>query len=210
MRGLALRLLALWIVPVCALLLFAARPLIGLWAGPLYAAQSSEAVYIMLVGVVFNVLDYGPQTLLEAHGKTRAIAVVRLLELVPVLAATAGLIKLFGVNGAAIGWSARFVVEAAVFTLLAYRETGLTPRPLLSGGRRQLVAIGILLVPPALALALGGSDAVVFALALVAAAAHVGYTWRTVLTSGERAWARGAVHRVVSFPRPVHWRARMV
>lgn len=205
--ALALRLLSLWIVPAAALLLFAARPLISVWAGPRYGAKSTDAVYIMLVGVVLNVLDYGPQTLLEAHGRTRTIALVRLLELGPVIALTVILIKAFGVDGAALAWSLRFAIETVVFTVLAYRVTGLTPRALFSGGLRHAFALLVLFAPPGIAVLLGAKGAVVLGLALSFSAVHVVLTWRSVLTDRERDWVRGSLARRLPLGR-LRWRAR--
>ncbi len=84
--GLALRLLALWIPPVTVILFFAARPVLTLWAGPRYGANSTDPFYIMLGGTILSIVNYVPQTALAAHQWTNLIARFRLCELLPFVA----------------------------------------------------------------------------------------------------------------------------
>lgn len=198
---LAMRLLALWIPPVAVLLFFAAQPVLTLWAGTRYGVNSTDPFYIMLVGMVLSILDYGPQTVLEAHQRTRILARWRLLELIPHLIITYLLISAFGLIGAALAWSLRFVVETTVLSVVAWRLTRLTPAGLLSGGQRHGWSLLLLVTPPAVAFMLGVSPRAVFMIAVVSAALHVGDVWRAVLTIDERRRLRELLGRL-PHPRP--------
>jgi O-antigen/teichoic acid export membrane protein len=196
---LAMRLLALWIPPIATLLFFAAHPVIRVWAGPRYAVNSTDAFYILLGGVVLSILDYGPQTVLEAYGRTRILARFRLLELVPYIGLTYLLISALGLTGAALAWSLRFVVEVVALSIVAWRIARLSPSGLVSGGRRHAVALAVLILPPALAFAIGVADLAALAIAVVSAAAHAVLVWRTVLTREERARVSEGIDRVARF-----------
>ena len=194
---LALRLLALWIPPAAVVLFFAARPVLTVWAGPQYGVHSTDPFYILLVGMVLSVLVFGPQNVLAAHERTGIVARFRLIELIPFLAVTYVLIAAFGLIGAAIAWSMRFAAELIVFSVIVWRLTGLSPSGLLSGGSRHGLALLILIVPPAIAYALGAPGAAVLGVALVAAMIHTGYVWRSVLSVAERERVVGSLRRIL-------------
>jgi O-antigen/teichoic acid export membrane protein len=186
---LSLRLIALWVPPAAALLGFGARYVLAAFGGWRYADHSTVPFLIMLAGTVANVTIYPPSTLLEAHGRPNVIAKIRLGLLLPVLAISVWLVSTFGLIGAAVAWALRFPIEAAALSAYAWRVTGLSPGGLIGGGRAQLVALVILIAPPLALVIAGVPDAVVFAAAVPAAAAHLAYTWRRLLTATERGWA---------------------
>ena len=196
--GLAFRLLALWIPPVAVVLFFAARPVLTVWAGPQYGVHSTDPFYILLLGTVVSVLGYGPQNLLAAYERTRIVAGFRLVELPPYLAVTYVLVAAFGLIGAAIAWSLRFLVEVIVFTLIAWRLTRLSPSGLLSGGYRHGLALLILTVPPTILYAGGARGSVVLGVSLIAAASHIAYVWRSVLSADERERVARSGRRILS------------
>ncbi len=154
--------------------------------GPSMGCTARVPFYILLAGAILNVLGFGPQNLLAAHEQSGVVARFRLLELLPHLAITYGLVAAFGIIGAAIAWSLRFVAELIGFSLITWRLTRMLPRGLFSGGRRHGVAILDSDCPAEHSICLRFVRCTGVRVAIAAAAIHSAYVWRSVLSTAER------------------------
>jgi len=188
--GRPLRFLLLALAPPLVLLIACAGPLIGLWLGPAYAARSTTAFAILAAGVLVNGLAHLPYAYLLGRGRPDLPAKFHLLELPLYIAAGWFLIQHLGVSGAALAWTLRVTVDAALLAAAVWRIAGVPPGRLFgTRGTRALVAVaalaaagaGIALAPDA------RSRAVLAALTVVVFAVGV---WRFVLDDAERTQLR--------------------
>lgn len=108
-----LYLLPLLMVPA-ALVALLAHPLLGLWLGNVYAAKGSVALTILAVGVVVNGAAHLPAAYLYGRGRPDLPAMFHLLELPFYAAAAWLLIMSHGIAGAALAWTLRVTVDAAL------------------------------------------------------------------------------------------------
>ena len=153
-----------------------------LWLGSDFALNGYRVLQILAVGVFVNSLAYVPFALLQGVGKPEVTATLHLIEFPPYLALLWWLTKIHGVQGAAIVWSARVIVEAFVaFVLVKRCLPSKNPIRL-----RSALVPGLALLIFALAATLQGSVvrglflmATILCFALVA--------WFRILTPGERA-----------------------
>lgn len=113
-------LFATLVLPVIAIVLFG-HFVLRIWLGVDFASHSTLALQILSVGVLANGLAHVPFALIQGAGKPEWTGKLHLLELPIYLALFYPLVKSFGINGAALAWSARMVVDSGVLFLLAKR-----------------------------------------------------------------------------------------
>lgn len=195
----ALRGNLLWIAPAALLLCVAAKPFLALWAGPEYSQRSALPFYILVGGIVFNVMAIVPYTLLIASGRSALVARIHMSELLPYVICAFALTYFLGTIGAALAYSLRLVTDALMFFWFAKRS-GFTLSPLPANRISYTVAVAVLLLPVLLSLA----EVVVSLPALACATffsltAYCFLTWKKVLTDDERAW----MIAMVKWRRPI-------
>lgn len=117
-----LRMLALALVPVVLLVAVFAHPLLAWWLGAEYAAQGAAAFSILAVGVLINGLGHVPYAYLLGRGRPDLPAKFHLLELPLYVAAAWLLIRGYGVTGAALAWTLRVTLDAALLGAAVWRE----------------------------------------------------------------------------------------
>ena len=174
-----------WALPGAVFIAAVARPFFTIWAGPQYGLQSTLPLYLLLGGVVCEVLAYVPQGLLIAHGRTDIIARCNLAILVPYVVASALLIREYGAPGAAIAWSLRAMISLIVFSTFAERVSGFAFVALPINKRDFAFSVLILVVPVAIAFPI--SPIVRTAVAILAVASYLLLIFARVLTTEERA-----------------------
>lgn len=115
----ALRTVLALMLPACLIGELAARPILALWVNPDFAAAATVSLLILMVGAIGNTIAQVPFGLLQAAGASRATAMAHLIEL-PLYGATVWIaIRIGGIEGAAIAWSGRMVLDAAAMLWLA-------------------------------------------------------------------------------------------
>ena len=173
-------------VPSLLLIVFA-RDFVTAWLGPTYADQSTLALQILAAGVFMNSLAHVPFSCLRALGRPDLTAKFHLVELPIHLVVAWFLVGRYGVTGAAMAWTLRVTLDAALLGLGVWAVVGVTPRRLLAhnGGRAIAVvaALGIVLV----AIAMGMNGALPRIMFSGLATATVGYfAWHKILDTSER------------------------
>ena len=179
-----------WVIPAGLLMCVAARPLITLWAGPEFGRESTLPFYILVAGLVFNLLAWVPYNLLIAMGKTGLIARFHLAEIVPYLILATLLSRSFGAVGAALTWTLRVLISSPLVFLFARRVSGMSLSPLPNNPLAFVVSLAVLLLPTILALLLWNSPAVSIPVAVASVVAYATLIWTKVLTDEERAGMR--------------------
>lgn len=183
------RLNLIWLIPAAGLLFVVAQPFFSFWASEKYGAESTTPFYILLAGIAFNILAYMPYSSIIAAGRTDVLAKLFWLELGPHLILTALLIAMYGINGAAIAWSVRSVVDCVLQFALARRVAGIR----FSAARLASdLAVSALFIAPTIAVRLALPDQVALAaiILVLGLAGFVFYCWRSILSAEERIWLR--------------------
>jgi len=182
-RGTTYIVLALF--PLCLLIVALAQPLLTLWLGAAFAQQSVHVLQWLAIGVFFNGLAQFPFALLQAMGRPDLTAKLHLIELPCYFLTIFVLIRAYGIEGAAIAWFGRVLVDTIVLFLMAKR--------LLPVGRESLLApvVGAATALAVLALAaLPGASAVKGLFLFVTLTGFTVVAWMSVLDNAERAAAR--------------------
>ena len=187
----ALRQLAL-IMALPILVLFAFAPeLLALWLGEEFARAGATPLRILLVGVAANALAHVPFVFLYAIGRPDLPAKNHVLELALHLPITIVLVRAFGVTGAALAWTFRITLDAALLAIQAARHDafrGISEARTLWAASMTLIGAlgaGVLLA------AAGNYRAVpVIILVGVATLGYAALAWRNAISSEERSsWA---------------------
>lgn len=149
LHALAVRAIAALVLPAMALAVVAAPQLVALLAGREWPEASARVLVWLAVGIAINSLGTVPYVLLQAAGHARAVALLNVAEVLPYLAALAAGLRIAGIEGAAIAWTARVAFDTAVLAMLAARHAPATrgtwgrlvvPIALLVGGAGWLLA----------------------------------------------------------------------
>jgi O-antigen/teichoic acid export membrane protein len=186
-RGIRFNLILL--LPAIAVLFVIAKPFFTLWAGPEFGAESTVPFYILLFGLLFNILAYVPHSAITAHGRTDIFAKLYWLELILYAVAVYFLIKWFGIAGAAAAWTMRVILDAVAIFFLS-RKIANVPFPIRKGAF-GLAAAAILLVPPALFAALYDSSSPwLFVLTPAALCLYALVIWTSFIEPVEKQWIR--------------------
>lgn len=95
------------------------RIILAIWIGADFATEAAPILQILLVGMWANSFAHVPAALMQAQGRPWLVARIQLFELVPYLSALYVAIKWYGLEGAAMVWSCRFVVDSALHIKVA-------------------------------------------------------------------------------------------
>ena len=93
-----------------------------LWLGADFARHSFRVLQWLAVGVFFNSLAQVPFALVQGVGRPDLTAMLHMAELPFYLLALWLLISIYGVEGAAIAWTARVGVDALILFVMAKRS----------------------------------------------------------------------------------------
>lgn len=107
--------------PILVLMIGGAWDGLTLWLGPEYAERSALALQILAVGVLANAAAHVPFGLLQSAGRPDLPARFHLLELPLQLVLVWLLVSRYGITGAAMAWTARIILDAALLFAAAAR-----------------------------------------------------------------------------------------
>ena len=169
------------------IILVAAKPFITLWAGSDYASAVTP-FYILVLGLIFNVMAFAPVSLLTALGKANTIARCHLLELAPYIIGAAVLTYLYGAKGAAAAWSLRVFVDAILQFSAAGRTTAFAFAPMRMRLHNYALMVALLALPILFVSLRDNNLLVKGAVLSVGLLIYVGLVWRKELSAEERAW----------------------
>jgi O-antigen/teichoic acid export membrane protein len=183
------------LVPVVVFIFGSSRDVLTLWLGAEYAAQSAMALQILAIGVLVNAAAHVPYALLHSIGRPDLPARFHLVEL-PIQVVIAWLlISRFGITGAAMAWTSRMMLDAALLFMAADRKH-LLRRRALSSQLLLITAAGLVLSGFAVATATQiGSSTTRLLIAGALAAACAAVLWQIALSATER-------QRIIALFRP--------
>jgi len=180
-------------IPALTLMAVIARPLFRIWAGPEFEANSTVPFYILLAGLLFNMIAAIPHSLILSTGRTELLARLYWLQLLIYPLAAAVLIYYAGITGAAVAWSLRVIIDSFLIHVIARRAS--TAR---TEYRRLIVSPGLpaLLLIPAIAAAF--YDNYSLWLLMIVPVSVLGYcwaVWSTGLDANEKGWISNVLSR---------------
>jgi O-antigen/teichoic acid export membrane protein len=179
------------LAPTSLLIVVFARPIVGAWLGPGFVDKSAMPLQLLAVGVFINCFAHIPYCFLQALGRPDTAAKLFLCELIPYGLLTLGMIKRFGISGAAAAWSVRVSVEVLLLLWLARRLVSVSAS--YAFDRRMLTAIASLCIAGVGIYATDSLlwDSVVLdsAMCVLWLAGFAVIVWRRVLDQADRASA---------------------
>ena len=121
LRRKAFQLSCALILPVALIGGLAAQPLLRLWLGEEFALHGSRTMQILLVGFTFNAIAQVPMAAMHGHGLGRPTALLHLVELPIYAVCVLAMVRAYGLEGAALAWSARGALDMVVLSLMLRR-----------------------------------------------------------------------------------------
>jgi len=121
--------------PAVLVTILLARNGLALWLGAEFAQHSFRVLQWLAVGVFLNSLAHVPFALVQGAGRPDFTAKLHLVELPCYLLALWWLTSMYGIEGAAIAWTARAGVDALILFVMARR---LLPGSAVDRGLRSL------------------------------------------------------------------------
>lgn len=104
---------------LCVLAALFCFPVLALWISKDFADSAYYVCLLLITGVFVNSLSLLPATLIQASGNTKTIAYIHSLELIFYIISLYFLTKKYGIEGAAIAWVLRQVVDFVLLYLIS-------------------------------------------------------------------------------------------
>jgi O-antigen/teichoic acid export membrane protein len=117
--GRGVRLITTTFVPVIVLVLALAPTILRLWLGAAFARESTAVLRILALGILMNGFAQAPFAMIQARGRADLTAKLHLAELPFYVTSVLYMIRVNGIQGAAIAWTLRVSVEAVVLFVIA-------------------------------------------------------------------------------------------
>lgn len=184
----------IWSIPAIVLLGLVGKTFFTIWAGEQFGRESTIPLYVLLLGLITNILAWIPYTAIMASGRPEVLARLYWIELVPYTALVWFLSSRFGAVGAAIAWSIRVIVDACAQFVLAKRLAGIGKLSLRF--TPILIAFLVMVVPLPIYLVQGEIDVLVIACTAIALAAYLLIVWSWILEAEESSWIINRVRRL--------------
>jgi len=102
----------------CSVSAYFAYNILALWISADFAQAAYRVLQILLVGMFVGALAAIPFTYLQAIGQSKAVAVSHMFQLPLFLMTSYFFTQWWGIEGAALAWSVRLLVDACVLFLL--------------------------------------------------------------------------------------------
>ncbi len=144
--------------PACLLCVAASHWVLSVWLGAEFAGHASVVLRWLGVGILLTAVDSVVAGLLDGIGKSSINAKFSFGELLVYVPVLVGLVKAGGIEGAALGWAVRCLLDLGLRLWLVGRSypparaVGLQAAPLLAGAAGVLFASalveGTTLAPP--------------------------------------------------------------
>jgi O-antigen/teichoic acid export membrane protein len=125
--GRTVKYLFLILFPMVLLVVVLAQEGLKLWLGAEFAQHSTRVLQWLAVGVFINCLAWVPFGVIQSAGRPDLTAKLHLIELPVYLIFLFWLTKVYGIEGAAMAWTGRVVVDALVLFGLARRFLPMHP-----------------------------------------------------------------------------------
>jgi O-antigen/teichoic acid export membrane protein len=167
--------------PISLLIVTLASEGLDLWLGAEFAKNSTRVLQWLTVGVFINSLAQMAFALIQGTGRPDLTAKLHLIELPFYLVMVWWLIGAYGIEGAAIAWVVRIVVDIIILFGMAQRFLSTTASII----KRKVLAMGVALLILALA-SLQASLVVKGLFLLLTLSVFIFVSWFLILAPDER------------------------
>jgi O-antigen/teichoic acid export membrane protein len=184
--GRSVKYILLALFPITLLIVALAHNGLALWLGVDFAGHSTRVAQWLAIGVLANGLALVPISFVQGIGRPDLSAKLHLIEVPLYFAMLYWMIRTYGIEGAAIAWTARTIFDAVALFLMAKRflPAGLPMAPKTKGLLAAALATLAVAVLPQ-------QGSVKSAFLILAILGFVVVTWFLVLTPEERSLAQG-------------------
>lgn len=117
----SMRYLLLSLLPAVIFFLILGPDIVTVWMGNSFAQQTVTVIQILSIGVLANGLSYVPYNMIQALGRPDLTGKFHLLELPPYVIACFLLIPKWGIAGASLASTLRFIMDFILLTWAAGR-----------------------------------------------------------------------------------------
>ncbi len=126
--------------PIALIVITFAREGLTLWLGNEFASNGTVPMQLLMLGVFINSLALIPYTLIQAVGRPDLTAKLHILELPLYIVLLLWLLKKYGIEGAAIAWVLRIILDTVVlFSLVRVKILPEAARPI----KKIILAISV-------------------------------------------------------------------
>lgn len=137
-RGQAYLFMAIY--PIALIIITFAHEGLTLWLGNDFATNSTVTMQLLMLGVFINSMALIPYTLIQAVGRPDLTAKLHILELPLYIVLLLWLLKNYGIEGAAIAWVLRIILDTVVlFSLVRGKILPEAGRPI----KKIILAISV-------------------------------------------------------------------
>lgn len=188
----AVKYIFLAVFPATFLIVLFADEILRVWLGSEFAENSRAVFQILAVGVLINSVAFAPNVLVQGIGRPDRVATLHVIELLVYLPSLWYATTHFGIEGAAVAWTARVAVDATVLywsaaLLLSFKKGALIRMAAACSG------VSLLLIGSALMTTVLVKAAYLFAVAGL----FCFVVWNGLLEPNERAAVRVALQRTL-------------
>lgn len=197
----AVKYVALMLFPLSLLVVFFAQDGLTIWLGPAFASHSTRVLQLLAIGVLANGIASLPFALMQGAGRADITGKLHLLELPFYLAAVWILTKHFGIEGTAIAWTLRVIVDCILLFWAVKRLLGKILRQ-----RTIIVGTAAMAAAFALAMVVNVSLPVKILISVLALLSFAAIAWFALLVAEERTAIQGLRVRLLPprlRPKPI-------
>lgn len=135
----AVKYVTLTLLPVTLIVAIFAEDGLRLWLGPTFASHSARVLQWLAIGIFANGLATLPFAFVQGAGRADITGKIHLIELPFYLITVWFLTKYFGIEGTAIAWAMRVIVDCALLFGAVERLLQKMPR-----GRTLITGVGLI------------------------------------------------------------------
>ena len=181
--GTAVKFLFITVFPVTLIVVAGAHLGLDLWLGRVFADKSCRVLQWLAVGVLANSLAFVPFAFLQGIGKPDTTSKLHIVELVLYLPVLWWMLSHYGIEGAAIAWLGRIMVDTVCLFVLSWRHY--RPYPALSLSLSYSIIIGLLML---VVVAMISDIYLRCTLAVIVMLSFLIYSWKVILSHDDYAF----------------------
>jgi O-antigen/teichoic acid export membrane protein len=183
----AVKYVALTLLPLTLMVAIFAQNGLSIWLGPTFASHGTRVLQWLAIGVFANGLATLPFAFVQGAGRADITGRIHLLELPFYLATVWVLTKHFGIEGTAIAWTVRVIVDCVLLFGAVGRLLHKMPRP-------KTILAGVATIAAAFAVSMMNMTLLLkFAVSALELAFSLLLAWFVLLTPEQRAFRLSSI-----------------
>ena len=179
----------LLIFPVVLVIIPFSNEILSIWLNQKFAIESSFVLQVLSLGVIINSIAYVPFTYLQGVGRPDVPAKIHLFELSFYLVGMWFAIQHFGINGAAVVWCVRILIDSLAMFYASKKVMSIVLNP-------RTILIIILSLPFPFLLILVHNIFIKMIILLFLFVCFIFISWNFILHKGEKELISSAIKRI--------------